>query len=309
MENTISAYAPTTIPPKQYKNYGGGAALISTLLWTSSLNQVQVAIYKYATGRSLTQQRATLYALKYTPTFHVVFSAPLPRPLPYTNFGLAPIRVCKGQLLGVLEPCTRQPKAVAGTVMLGLSEVFQELPHTPLPEPENHIPDSYPYLVHLVDEPDLDLSLANIGPEWPPEIRNQIQQVLQNNTPLFRKELGSFNDGVFMPISFKDKEDRSDLCQVLYSLSPRDRHAMDNILDPLKEIGVVEDVPLSKPARAASPAFVVWRDSKPRVVVDLCQVNTKLFLDRYPLPRQEDIFDTIGGATIFSVLDIVKSFF
>ena len=193
--------------------------------------------------------------------------------------------------------------------MLGLSEVFQGLPHTPPPEPENHIPDSYPYLVHLVDEPDLDLSLVNIGPEWPPEIRNQIQRVLQDNTPLFRKELGSFNNGVFMPIPFKDREDGSDLRQAPYSLSPRDRRAMDDILDPLKEIGVVEDIPLGKPARAASPAFVVWRDGKPRVVVDLRQVNTKLFLDGYPLPRQEDIFDAMGGATVFSVLDMVKSFF
>ena len=42
-----------------------------------------------------------------------------------------------------------------------------------------------------------------------------------------------------------------DLRQAPYSMSPKDRVAMDKILDPLKAIGVVEDVPLGKPSPAA----------------------------------------------------------
>jgi hypothetical protein len=92
-------------------------------------------------------------------------------------------------------------------------------------------------------------------------------------------------------------------------LSLKDRQAVDQILDPLKAMGVVENVPLGVPSPASSPAFVVWRDSKPRVVVDLRRVNSKLHMDAYPLPRQDDIFNAMGGATVFTILDIVKSFF
>ena len=94
-------------------------------------------------------------------------------------------------------------------------------------------------------------------------------QVLRDNAVLFRKELGSFNDGILMPIPFREGVDIADLRQAPYSLSPKDRAAIDGILDPLKAIGVVEDVPLGKPSPAASPAFIVWRTGKPRLVVDL----------------------------------------
>jgi hypothetical protein len=32
---------------------------------------------------------------------------------------------------------------------------------------------------------------------------------------------------------------------------------MDDILNPLKKIGVVEDVPLGKPSLVSSPAFII----------------------------------------------------
>ena len=92
-------------------------------------------------------------------------------------------------------------------------------------------------------------------------------------------------------------------------MSYKDRRAMDLILGPLKILGVVEDVPLGKPCLAALPAFIVYRDNKPRVVVDLRRVNTKLYLDAYPLLKQDDILSAINGATVFLVLDITKSFF
>jgi hypothetical protein len=92
-------------------------------------------------------------------------------------------------------------------------------------------------------------------------------------------------------------------------MSQKDRKAMDSILNPLKKLGVVEDVPLGKPYPAASPAFTVYKDNKPRVVVDLRQVNTKLYLDAYPLPKQDDILRAMNGTTVFSYLNMTKSFF
>jgi len=71
----------------------------------------------------------------------------------------------------------------------------------------------------------------------------------------------------------------------------------------------VEKVPLGQPSAAASPAFVVWKNSKPRVIIDLCKVNTKLYPDAYPLPKQDQILGVLGGSTIFLSMDIIKGFF
>ena len=71
----------------------------------------------------------------------------------------------------------------------------------------------------------------------------------------------------------------------------------------------MEKVLLEQPSAAASPAFIVWKNGKPRVVVDLRKVNTKLYLDAYPLPKQDQILRALGGSTIFSSMDIIKEFF
>jgi hypothetical protein len=81
--------------------------------------------------------------------------------------------------------------------------------------------------------------------------------MLKAHAPLFRKGLGSFNDGIQMPIPFKDNADLSTLKQQPYSLSERDLAAIDDILNPLRVAGVVEEVPLGQPSIVASPAFVV----------------------------------------------------
>jgi hypothetical protein len=112
-----------------------------------------------------------------------------------------------------------------------------------------------------------------------------------------------------MPIPFKDGANLNDLRQAPYPMSRKDMQAFDEITDPMRANGSLEPVPLGQPLPVASPAFVVWRNGKPRVVIDLRRVNTKLKLDAYPLPRQDTILSALGGATIFSSLDLTKSFF
>lgn len=102
-----------------------------------------------------------------------------------------------------------------------------------------------------------------------------------------------------MPIPIKDDASITDPRQAPYNLSRKDQKAMDDILDPLKKIGLVEDVPLGKPSPVSYPEFVIWREVKARVVVDLRRANTKLQLDAYPLPRQDDILQKLHGCKIF----------
>jgi hypothetical protein len=43
--------------------------------------------------------------------------------------------------------------------------------------------------------------------------------------------------------------------------------------------------------------------------MDLRRVNAKAMKNAYPLPRQDTVLEALGGAIIFSCIDLVKSFF
>ena len=84
---------------------------------------------------------------------------------------------------------------------------------------------------------------------------------------------------------------------------------IDTILDPLTADGRVEKVPFNHLLLVACPMFVVWNKGKARVVINLHQVNKKSILNAYPFPRQDEVLGAIGGAIIFSFMDITKGFF
>lgn len=172
-----------------------------------------------------------------------------------------------------------------------------------------------PFVVGADVEGDGDVNVVGIHEDWGnkedgSEWKLVFKEILIRNKELFRKGVGKFNDGVTMPIPFINGDtDVDGLKQRAYTMSKRDMEAADGILDPLKKVGIVENVPLGEPSAVASPAFVVWHKGKPRVVVDMRKLNLKLYPDAYPLPKQDDILGAMGGSTVFSSLDITKGFF
>ena len=70
-----------------------------------------------------------------------------------------------------------------------------------------------------MDEP---VEQADVSTYWGPEFKNEIHKLLQRHTRLFGVELGMFNDGIDMPIPFKDEKDLSGLKQSAYNLTKRD---------------------------------------------------------------------------------------
>ena len=72
------------------------------------------------------------------------------------------------------------------------------------------------------------------------------------------------------------------------------------VADMLAE-GVIR--PSSSPY--ASPVTLVpKKDGTTRFCVDYRKLNSVTVRDQYPLPQIQDIFDQIGGSTIFSTLDL-----
>ena len=228
--------------------------------------------------------------------------------LPFANLGKTDIRINRGTTIGFLDqntyfdPSTTQAFYTLGDVFGERTEMDQE------DTTEENPPTGAPYLLEPTDD-DASLEEANVSDHWGPEYERKARDILKTHRLLFRKELGRFNDGITMPIPFKRDPDLTKLKQAPYHCSLRDKNALDSILDPLKRQKRIEKVPLGDPSAASSPAFVVWKGDKPRIVVDLRRVNSLSYPDAYPLPKQDDILQALGGAVIFSSIDMTKGFF
>lgn len=118
-----------------------------------------------------------------------------------------------------------------------------------------------------------------------------------------------FKGDITMPVRFRKEADLSKLKQAPYNLSNRDKEEVDKILNPLVDQGRIRKLKLREISAAASPAFVVRKNGKPRVDIDLRKVNMALYPDAYSLPRQDTILGSLGGGVIFSSIDLAKGFF
>lgn len=238
-----------------------------------------------------------------------------PQAIPVANFGAILVHVVSGQVLGhmtIFDPAEAAPSLLQRDV--GYARAFaattegRSVDGDPYPHKTGqHDPNPQPFAIG--PEPEDEEAVADVSSHWGTEYRRQVQAILDRHAELFRPGLGCFEDDIRMPIPFVDEKDVAGLKQAPFGLSQRDRKAFDEIMDPLRDLGIVKPVPLGKPCPAASPAFVVWSKGKPRVVVDLRKVNAQLYPDAYPLPRQDDVLSAMGGSVVFSSLDMTKSFF
>lgn len=75
-------------------------------------------------------------------------------------------------------------------------------------------------------------------------------------------------------------------------------------MDAWLQLGVIE------PSRSpwGAPAFIVWRNGKPRMVIDWRRLNEQAIPDEFPLPRQDDIMQALTGAQWLTTLDALAGF-
>ncbi len=89
-----------------------------------------------------------------------------------------------------------------------------------------------------------------------------------------------------------------------FPASPAKREVIDKQMDSWIKLGVIE--PSKSPW--AAPVFIVYRNSKPRMVIDLRKFNESVIPDEFPLPKQEDILQALNGAQWLSTLDALAGF-
>lgn len=57
-----------------------------------------------------------------------------------------------------------------------------------------------------------------------------------------------------------------------------------------------------------APGFIVYRNGKPRMVIDCRKLDEMIVPDKFPLPKQEDIMHALSDAQWLSTMDALAGF-
>lgn len=89
-----------------------------------------------------------------------------------------------------------------------------------------------------------------------------------------------------------------------FHVSLANQEVIDRQMDSWLNLGVIE--PSQSPWGA--PVFIAYRNGKPRMVFDLRRLNERVIPDEFPLPRQEEILQSLEGSQYLSTLDALAGF-
>lgn len=130
----------------------------------------------------------------------------------------------------------------------------------------------------------------------------RLKEILWSNKEVFglNGQLGNYPGEVEVPMVDGTKP----ISIPPFGASPEKRQVIDKQMDSWLQLGVIE--PSKSPW--AAPVFIVYRNQKPRMVIDLRRLNEKVIPDEFPLPRQEDILQTLQGSQYLSTLDALAGF-
>src|SRR5271170_4023941 len=101
------------------------------------------------------------------------------------------------------------------------------------------------------------------------------------------------------------EEDASPGYGPIYSLSEPERGALKEFIDDHLAAGTIHpsQLPIGAPV-----LFVKKKDNSLRMVVDYWKLNCVTRKDRYPIPRINDLIERLGGATVFSKIDLCNAY-
>ena len=131
-----------------------------------------------------------------------------------------------------------------------------------------------------------------------------LDQLLDQYNHVFYKEGTPLPECTLSPLVI-DTGNSSPVYQRPYRTPIGRRPAVQAEIESLLALGIIE--PSASPY-SAPLLLVPKKDHTWRCVVDYRRLNLVTKMDRHPLPLIQDIFDQLGGATIFSTLDLKQGY-
>ena len=131
-----------------------------------------------------------------------------------------------------------------------------------------------------------------------------LQQVLEKYSGVFKEGLGEFRDAKAKIYVDKDvKPQFYSPRQVPFAI----RHKVEDELDRLQALGVIRPVQFSDWAAPIVP--VLKRDGRVRICGDYkITVNRAAKVEKYPIPRIEELFASLAGGQSFTKLDLSRAY-
>ena len=133
---------------------------------------------------------------------------------------------------------------------------------------------------------------------------SEYAHVIARNQDVFYEEGKPFGQCPLMEVTI-NTGDHPPIRQRPYRTPLAKRKVIDDCIDQMLKDGVIE--PSNSPW--ASPVCLVpKKDGTTRFCVDYRKLNEITVKDRYPLPLIQDIFDQLGGKSVYSVCDLKAAY-
>ena len=154
------------------------------------------------------------------------------------------------------------------------------------------IEDDGSWILDLIDLSGLE--------NWPEKLQHEAKEMLKRNAKVFSKDdmdmgrtnLVKHHIKLTDPVPFKEAYRR---------IPPQMYDEVKTHLQEMLDLGAIR--PSNSPW-ASAIVLVRKKDGRLRFCIDLRKLNNRMVRDAYILPRIESILDSLGGAQIFSTLDL-----
>ena len=145
-------------------------------------------------------------------------------------------------------------------------------------------------------------NLEGISSHLRPEQQHDLIKLIEDFRVLF-PDNPTRSSGVQHTIKLLDE---TPIRQSPYRMSPKHKKAME------KEVAYLEEHGLAEPSNSpwASPCILVKKpDNSFRMCTDYRKVNMNTVKDSYPLPRIDDIIDSISNSPLLSKVDLLRGYY
>ena len=154
------------------------------------------------------------------------------------------------------------------------------------------IEDDGSWILDLIDLSGLE--------NWPEKLQHEAKEMLKRNAKVFSKDdmdmgrtnLVKHHIKLTDPVPFKEAYRR---------IPPQMYDEVKTHLQEMLDLGAIRP---SNSLWASAIVLVRKKDGRLRFCIDLRKLNNRTVKDAYSLPRIESILDSLGGAQIFSTLDL-----
>jgi len=149
------------------------------------------------------------------------------------------------------------------------------------------------FLATIIDKEGMETKIDNIA-------------VIREYPDVFPKDLPGLPPDKEVEFSIDLLPGISLISKAPYRMSPAEMKELKNQLQELLSLGFIR--PNVSPW-GALVLFVKKKDGSMRLYTDYRELNKVTIKNRYPLPRIDDLFDQLQGASIFSKIDLISGYY